>query len=147
MGKYLSAEQIFAADDIETEEVNVVEWGGPVLVRGLSGAERERWEAAVGYIKGDRFVPKGNATARLIQMALVEPKMSEDQVGKLGRKSSAALARVGEVAKRLSGIGEKDMEFLEGNSDSEGSGDSTSASPSLSAAPSPNSSVPSPVAS
>lgn len=42
---YLSAEQILDADDLLREEVSVPEWGGVVLVQGMNGTDRDRFEA------------------------------------------------------------------------------------------------------
>lgn len=150
MGKLLSREEVFAADDIAYETVDVPEWGGSLRVRGLTGAERERYEASVGYVKGDRWVPKGNAAARLVAMSVVDEQgrlvFSEEDITKLGRKSAAALRRIVEVSKRLSGLSDEDMDWLEGNSDGVRSDSSSSSSLSLSGAPTPSSSGPSPVA-
>lgn len=144
MGKLLTAEEIFAADDLTTEIVEVPEWGGAVKVKALRGDERERYEASNGYVKGDRWVPKGNAAARLVSISVVDDKgqrvFSDDDVVKLGRKSAAGLRRVVQVAQRLAGLTDADMEELEGNSGSGQSESSTSDSRSLSVAPSSNSS-------
>jgi hypothetical protein len=156
MGKFLSRDQIFDADDSRSEEVYVPEWRAPtgedtVRVKGLTGAERERYEASVGYVKGDRWVPKGNAAARLVVMSVIDEKgqalFSDEDVNRLGRKSSAALKRVVDVCRRLSGLTEEDMDWLEGNSDGVQSEPSSSSSPSLLGAQSPSSSKPSAVAS
>ena len=40
----LTQEQIRAASDLKTEEVYVPEWGGSVLMRGMTGTERDAWE-------------------------------------------------------------------------------------------------------
>jgi hypothetical protein len=37
----LSADAILAADDIVTEAVDCPEWGGKVLVKAMTGAERD----------------------------------------------------------------------------------------------------------
>ena len=41
--KFLSAEDILAAEDIETVDVLVPEWGGTVKLRSLSGKEAEKF--------------------------------------------------------------------------------------------------------
>ena len=43
----LSRDDILKAEDLTTEEVDVPEWGGTVLVRGLTGRERDEFEASV----------------------------------------------------------------------------------------------------
>ena len=54
-------------------------------------------------------------------------KMLNIDVKALGKKSSLALNRVFEVAQRLNGLTERDMEELAGNSKSDRSDDSISA--------------------
>ena len=43
----LSKEAILAADDLPREKVNVPEWGGEVLVRTMSGTDRDAFEASL----------------------------------------------------------------------------------------------------
>jgi len=144
MGDFLSREQILDADDYRTEVVDVPEWGGKVKVKALTGIERERYEASIGYVKGDRWVSKGNVQARLVAMCVIDEDgkrmFTEDDIQKLSRKSSAALKRVVDVCRKLSGLTDEDMEWLEGNSDGDQSGPSSSSSPSLSVARSTSSS-------
>jgi hypothetical protein len=86
--------QILAADDLPREAVAVPEWGGvTVWVRTLTGTERDRFET-----QGARLFADGDA-------------------GALGKKSSKALDRLLEVAMRLSGIGAKQQEEAEKNSE------------------------------
>ena len=47
MGALLTKEQMLAADDIKSERVEVPEWGGDVMVRGLTGTQRDAWEASM----------------------------------------------------------------------------------------------------
>jgi len=115
--KYLTADDILAADDRLFEDVPVPEWGGVVRVRGLSGAERDKFEASILDSKGR--VRARNVRAKLAQLCMVDesgrPLFAEDQIDALGRKSAAALSRVFDVAQRLSGLTDQDMEELEGN--------------------------------
>ena len=55
----LSRDTILAKNDVKVEEVKVPEWGGSVLVRGMSGDQREAFEKAQ-----TREVPAGNRQAR-----------------------------------------------------------------------------------
>ena len=41
----LTRDLILKADDIQTREVEVPEWGGTVLIRALTGTERDAYEA------------------------------------------------------------------------------------------------------
>lgn len=113
----LTREQILGAKDIRTEEVKVPEWGGSVLVRGLTGAERDRFEESVIEQRGKvTKVKLKDARARLVALSVVDEEgkrlFSDADVAVLTEKSAAALDRVYAVAARLSGISEEDMEEL-----------------------------------
>jgi len=129
----LSREQILEAPDLPYEDVEVPEWGGIVRVRGLTGAERDQFEAAILERQGNgRFrVRMTNIRARLVALACVDEQgrrlFSEQDVAALGQKSAVALQRVFEVAQRLSGLAPQDLEELAKNSRSAQRGASTSA--------------------
>ena len=108
---------ILKADNLRTEEVSVPEWGGVVLVRELSGRARDEWEASLAVMRGKAMVPDvANLRAKLVARSVVgddgEPVFTQNDVHALGELSAAALDRVFEVASRLSGLGEKDLEEL-----------------------------------
>lgn len=123
MGTFLSRDQILSAVDITTEDVEVPEWGGTVRVKGLSGAERDRVEAAMMSARTSkgksRQVNTDNFRARLVAASIVDAdgaRMFRDtDVKALGEKSAAALDRVMTAAMRLSGLNDEDAEELTGN--------------------------------
>lgn len=128
----LTREQILQAADIKTEIVPVPEWGGAVAVRGLTGAERDEYEATLISMRGtDARVNLINARAKLVQRCVVneagERLFDEQDVKALARKSAAALQRVFDVAQRLSGLSAADVEELTKNSASGQSDDSGTA--------------------
>jgi hypothetical protein len=129
----LSREEILGADDRKTEDVAVPEWGGSVRVRSMSGKERDAYEAGIVQMRGDgsRKVTLENIRARLVSLTVVgedgERLFSESDIGVLGDKSAAALERVFDVARKLSGLSEDDVEELAGDFDDAPNGDSTSA--------------------
>ena len=43
----LTREQILKADDMTTERVPVPEWGGEVLVKSLTGRQRDEFEGSM----------------------------------------------------------------------------------------------------
>lgn len=153
---HLKREQIREADDLQTEEVKVPEWcacdakGGEgcecsVLVRALSGKERDAYEDSLRRIVGDKVIPDAtNMRAKLVVRVVVdddgEMMFSESDINWVGSKSAAALDRIYDKATNLSGIGEDDVEQAVGNSGAALSGASTSSSLNGSAAPSPSSS-------
>src|SRR6266704_523960 len=145
LGSYLTRDAILAAAALKTEEVDGPGWGGVVLVRELRGRERDEWEASLAVQRGKQMVPDvANMRAKLVARSVVgadlEPVFSQRDVAALGELSAAALNRVFEVASRLSGLDEKDLEEMTGNSGAAGpGGGSSSPSPVTSAAPSPSS--------
>lgn len=128
----LKKDQILAANDIPTQEVAVPEWGGEVLLRGLSGIERDKYEASCVAMKNGQQVPKVEyATARLVAWCAVDENNSrifigEDEVRELAQKSSSAIQRLFNVACQLSGLTERDVEELTAGFDGAPSGSSTS---------------------
>ena len=118
----LSREAILAAEDRVVEEVEVPEWGGLVRVKGLSGTERDQFEASVAERKGKKTrMNLANIRARLVQRCVIgeddKPLFKPNDVTALGAKSAAALDRVFEVAMRLSGMRDEDIEELTENLD------------------------------
>ena len=122
MGTYLTREAILAATSLPTEECDVPEWGGTVVVRGLDGTGRDEFEASTVVMRGQLAVrDTANIRAKLAARCIVdhdtgEPVFTQQDVDALGKLSGAALDRVFGVAARLSGIGQADMEELEGKS-------------------------------
>lgn len=115
----LTRDQILAANDIVTEVVPVPEWGGEVLVRGLTGAERDAFEKNIVEIKGKRTIVKDNIRAKFVAATVVDEAghllFDEADIYPLGKKSAAALDRVFAAAQRLSGLSDSDVEELEKN--------------------------------
>jgi hypothetical protein len=121
MGSYLTRDAILAAATLRTEEVDVGEWGGVVLVRELRGRERDEWEASLAVQRGKQMVPDvANMRAKLVARSVIgedgKPVFTQQDVSALGELSAAALDRVFEVASRLSGLSEADLEAAAGNS-------------------------------
>lgn len=115
---YLTKAQILSADDLKYEVVAVPEWGGEVRVKALTGKERDEYEAGMTVRKGADIKDLNlvNVRARLVALAMVDEQgkrlFSDAEVFDLGRKSAAALSRVFDVARKLSGISEEDVEEL-----------------------------------
>lgn len=124
-------------DDIIVEEVTVPEWkdkaGNPrkLYVRSLTGEERDYFEEQSLVRKGkSRETSLKNMRARLVVLAVCygpdnhEPIFVQADVQWLTKKNGKALDRLFDVAARLSGITDKDIEELKGNLESGQSGDS-----------------------
>lgn len=144
----LTREQIDAAADLVREEVAVPEWGGTVVVRTLSGTEREEFDLENARLRD--AAPKGDVgwyrgfRLRLLVRALCgadgAPLYRPDEVDVLGRRNPLVLARLFDVADRLNAVTERAIEDRVGKSEAAPSGDSCSDSPSLSGTATPTSS-------
>ena len=124
---------ILAAQDLQTEDVEVPEWGGAVRVRSFTGRERDAFEASMVRGEGrDRKVDLTNMRARLVGLTVIDETgqrlFTDDEVDLLGAKSGAALDRVFAVAQKLNGLSGADVEELSKNSSGVPSAVSTSAS-------------------
>jgi hypothetical protein len=118
--KLLSKDAILKADDLPRQVVEVPEWGGSVMVRGLTGSERDKFEASVLVKKGkDYDVKLTDLRARLVVLSVIDEAgnrlFDDNDVAELGKKSASALNRVFEAAQRLSGLTDQDIEELEKN--------------------------------
>jgi hypothetical protein len=108
------------ADDIETVLVPCPEWGGDILIRGLTGAEWSNFENSIVHYKGDKTVRNNkNLSARLIVLAAVDDKgqrlFAEDDASWLAKRSGKVLRRLADVASSLAGVSKDDMETLKEN--------------------------------
>jgi hypothetical protein len=126
--RFLTREDILRAEDIPQEVVEVPEWGGCVRLRGLTGDERDSFEASIIVGRGaNRQVNWRNLRSKLVALSIVDEAgqrmFTDADVDVLGRKSAVALERLFEVAARLSGLGRQDMEELTKNSNSDRSDD------------------------
>lgn len=111
-------------DDRQRELVQVPEWKMAVWVRGMDGLERDRYEMAAivyrrtskGGLEAER-IEAGNLRARLAALTIVDDDwknlFNEFDIIKLGQKSGSALERICDVARRLSGLTEEDVEALQ----------------------------------
>jgi endo-alpha-1,4-polygalactosaminidase (GH114 family) len=128
----LNKEAILNAQDLQHEDVFVEEWKGTVRVRALTGAERDAFEASIVEGKGKNVKTNlKNIRAKLVALAVInengERLFNDHEAQVLGTKSASALDKVFEVAQRLSGLRDEDVEELAKNSESDQSEDSISA--------------------
>lgn len=144
----LSRDGILAAADIETEKVPVPEWGDDVIIRGLTGEERDAYESSRRQIRNfgtpqqEMILVNENMRANLLVRCIVDENgervFTDRDAGLLGMKNGKVLDRLFDVAARLSGLNDEEAEAIEGNSEAASDG-STSSSPVPSDTPSPSS--------
>jgi hypothetical protein len=144
---HLSRDDFLKAEDLVTEEVDLSDlpgYNGSVLVRGMTGRERDEFEVStVDRRNGERNLV--NARARVVIRCVVDDdgkRLFDDaDIDVLGGKSAAALDRLYEVAAKLSGMRDEDEKEMAGDFGGEGGSSSSTASPPGSAKPSKNSSA------
>lgn len=127
----LTADQIEAADDRAYEDVPVPEWGGDVRVMGLSGTDRDAYEAIMVDAKGKPATQRlQNFRSKLVAKCLVDESFkrlfTDDKVKVLGAKNGEVIDRLFDKSRALSGMTEKAVEDAAGNSESGQNENSTS---------------------
>lgn len=129
--RMLSREEILANKNLPRETVHVPEWGGYVTIKGMTASERDNFEASIIDKRGKRpQVNTRNLRAKLVSRCAVQEDgtlmfPNETDIEALGILSASALSRLYDVASRLAGISEEDIEELAKNSGSGLSGESS----------------------
>jgi hypothetical protein len=124
MGKYFSKAALLAADDRKYEDVRVPEWGDELVrVRSLTALEKDTFEKSMTTYRreGQRYVAMPNLTnmrGRMVVLCIVDPETKErmftdSDAALLGAKNSAAVDRIVEACKRLSGWDNADLQKME----------------------------------
>lgn len=136
MSKILTKADIFGSNDLATETVDVPEWGGSVVVRAMTGTQRDAYEQSLMRRgpTGAYEVDTLNMRAKLVANTAIDEGGAllfdpRADLATLAGKSAAALERLFVVAQRLNGLGTNSQADAEKNSASGPDGDSTSGSP------------------
>jgi len=113
----LTKTQILEANDLTTKKVAVSEWGGDVMIRTMTGTERDAFEISLFDSKGNSMKTNmTNMRAKLLAQCLVGEDgnkiFDEKEIIKLGSKSAKILDRLYTIARDLNGIGAEDEEEL-----------------------------------
>ena len=115
----LTRDAILAGATPHVNEVLVPEWGGSVYVRGITGTQRDQWDDRMYRIregKGTSLL-RGTVAAWCICDADGKRVFNDADAGTLGNQDGAALDRIYDVALRLSGLGDAEVEGAGKNSD------------------------------
>ena len=130
----LNFDDIVASQDKEYEDVDVPEWGGTVRIATMSGEDRDRWELSMMQAddsseRGFKLNFDAYSRVRLVAMCLVDDNfnrifVTKEQIEKLSQKSGKVMDLLYDVAQRVNGITESDIDDLEKNSVSAQNGDS-----------------------
>lgn len=131
----LSRDDILKAEDRKAEKVDCPEWGGSVLVRGMSGRERDAFEISLQEQRGNHPPVRNlaNLRAKIVSRCVVDEEgnrvFSDADAAALGDKCAAPIDRIFDAASRLSGLGEQDVKEMAANFGGANGGGSSSASP------------------
>ena len=126
----LTKAAILDADDLVTETVDAPEWGGEVIVRTMTGGERDSFEEAISKAnKGGRMDLRG-LKVKLVALTVIDEAgdrvFDDADMLELNKKSSGVLDRIFQVAQRLNGLSGEDAKELVGNLDGDLPADSGS---------------------
>lgn len=121
----LSRAEILATS-IPVETVDVPEWGGKVILRGLTASERDDYEQAMVETAPDGSVrPKrklDNVRASLVVRCIVneqgEREFTDADAELLGEKDAAVIDELWDVCRRLCGMTTEDEAKLAAGFDS-----------------------------
>jgi hypothetical protein len=140
----LTRADLLAAVALPRETVRVPELGGEVLIQGMSGTQRDAWEASLVEGRGKRRkMNTANIRAKLVAQCCVDGSgvrlFTDADMDILGETRVDVLNRLFNVAQRLSGVSDDDVDELGIASGSTTDAPSTSPSPSSLGRPSENS--------
>lgn len=108
----LSKAEIFAAQDIKREVLNVPEWGGDVELIQLSGNGRAKIMETYQTFKDAGSVAQTNALQDAMLLACIaddkgQPIFATDDLPLLREKNGVVLETVVKAALKLNGMGEQ----------------------------------------
>lgn len=113
------SEQILSARDLQEEQVHIPEWDVDLIIRELTGAQRDRLESESVRIDGKgnvTAVRSDNLRAKIVILSTYDGdgnRVFEDSdLDSLLTKSASVLDRIADVAMRLSGMTQKAAEEL-----------------------------------
>jgi hypothetical protein len=105
---YLTRDAILSQVEFPTGTVDVPEWGGELLVRGMSAWERERFEQLQEMFKNNSKLD--SLSAQVICWCAIDehgkPLFSAKDVAELGALSAAPFERILKAVVRLTVFGE-----------------------------------------
>jgi hypothetical protein len=127
----LSLEQLLGAVDTPIEKIYVKPLNGYLYVKGLTGEERDEWEKTIVRGRGKKAKVVQNVRAHLLARCLVTragvPLMNPGLIARLGKVRADIIGPAYDLAAKLSGISDDDLDELEGHT-SDGTNSATSSS-------------------
>lgn len=122
MSTILNRAAILAANDLATVTVDVSEWGGAVIIRSMTGAQRDAYETSLMTkdASGRYTIDTENMRAKLVIFTAVDetgtPLFTLDDLPALASKSAAVIERLFVAAQRINGLSKDAVADAEKNS-------------------------------
>ena len=114
----LSREDILATT-LPTKIEDVPEWGGKVILQGITAAQRDAYEESMADRSPDGTVKRRNLhnlRAKLVVLCIVDEKyeriFSDSDAEALGAKDAAVIDRLWDVCRQLCGMSTEDERKL-----------------------------------
>lgn len=112
----LTREEVLAAKDRATEDIDVPEWGGAIRIAEFSAYTREAYAERVKGIEAGTV--KVSVLAFIVAQCAVDasmlPLFTEEDLKPLGEKHPAVIARLAERCLKLNKIGQEAKEEIKG---------------------------------
>ena len=114
--KFLTRDEILAADDLPFKDIPVPEWGGMIRVRSLRGIDRANlMDAAKDAGKVDDWIERMIIACTCDESG--EPIFQMSDLTELKKKNSKVLQNLFFVADELNGLSDKSRENTKGESE------------------------------
>ena len=108
----MTRDEILKAADLPTKAAEVPEWGATVCLGTMTGLQRDAWQEANTLPGGKPDIH--NYQAKLLVQVIVddagERVFADDDAEALGAKNSNVLDRLYDIAARMNGLTDKDVE-------------------------------------
>lgn len=117
----LSRDDILSTNDLETQEVEVDQWGGSIYVREMTGSDQDYWESElIEYnADGQPDLTTDNARAKLLVRCIVDEDgnrlLQDEDAGDLGDQSNRVIDRLFTTLMQISTADVPELDELAGN--------------------------------
>jgi len=117
----LTRDQILGAKDLARETVNIPEWGGNIIIREMTGKQRDLLEGMMASRMGanGRIMSTKDLRAKMTIMSVIgedgETLFDDKDIPSISGKSGKALDRIVEAVQKLNGLDSEDIEEKAGN--------------------------------
>jgi len=108
----ITKDQIFQTEDLTSIKVNVPEWGGEIILKVMTGADRDKY---MRFISKQDGIPE-NMMERLVVLTAYDEegkKLFEDSdIPALSKKSSLVISRLFSESAKLNKISNESVDEL-----------------------------------